>query len=180
MSLDDIIVENGKKNDISNEINEIIDDFKNKKINDFSLGVIAGEGSFTIPVQKETSYRFGYRICTKLSISAHKNNKSMLDVVMNDIGLGNNIYINSADQYHYDIASINGCKKLVMIINNTVNNEHPFTQTTKYKNFLIWEKAVNILWNKDRYNKKIFNEVLDLRDRINEGHQKHRIKIERP
>ena len=133
-------------------------------MDDFSFyitGLVDGEGSFSISIQKDPTHRLGYRLKPSFSLGLHKEDLRILNEIRDNLDCGT-IYFN---------------KKMVQLkvedIDSLVDKVIPFFEkyplrAKKKEDFEIFKKVVLMMSRKEHVNNVHgFLKILKLRSQMN-------------
>ena len=137
--------------------------------NYYITGLVDGEGSFSISVEKDPTHRIGYRLKPSFSIGLHKENLSILEQVHKVFGCG-------AIQFNKNIAQFK-----VEDIKSLKERVLPFFEkyplrAKKKDDFEIFKKVVLMMERKEHIgNVSVFLKILKMRSRMNAVGRNRRI-----
>ena len=109
----------------------------------------------------DNKYKLGWRVVCRFIINLHKKDLSLLNNIKEFFGVGN-VSLHG-DSAHFDVGDLG---ELVCIIEHF--NSYPL-KTQKYVDFLLFQKAFNIIRNKKHLTKEGLEELISLRASINKG-----------
>ena len=127
----------------------------------YTTGLVDGEGSFSVSVQKDPTHRLGYRLKPSFSLGLHKEDLRILNEIRDNLDCGT-IYFN---------------KKMVQLkvedIESLVGKVIPFFEkyplrAKKKEDFEIFKKVVLMMSRKEHLkNVHAFLDILRLRSQMN-------------
>lgn len=125
-------------------------------------GFVDGEGSFNISFRKKTDYKTGWQPI--LSFNVSQREKTVL-VLMKKLFKGGIIKQRKDGLYSYDVTNPKFLKETII----PFFNQYHFMSDYKKKNFKIFKKAVEIMFNKHHLTQQGLKELVELREKINLG-----------
>ena len=127
-------------------------------------GLIDGEGSFSIIVDKNKTYSLGWRTQFKFQIALHIKDINILYLLQQYLGGIGSIHLaKNRDMVNYSIDCIKHLNKLIIHL-----DKYPlFTQ--KFAEFLLFKQAVNIVNNKAHLTVEGLNKIINIKASMNLG-----------
>jgi LAGLIDADG endonuclease len=131
-------------------------------------GLVTGEGSFIISVQKSKNSRLGYSVRACLAIEMHSRDKDMLMSVATFLGVGSvrNLEarkgrVNASDTCRYEVNRIQDCLKIADFF-----KEHPILGG-KASSFTLWCQCLEIIKSGEHHTFDGFKRIVELRQNLN-------------
>lgn len=115
--------------------------------NKFVLGLISGEGNFSIKLRSADGFDWKVRPSPTFAISLHESDREVLEKSKEVVGTGN-LRRKTSDQYTWAIESIEGVMKIKNFVEE--NASHMFKSTEKYDSFIRWSRGVNMYEGKNK------------------------------
>lgn len=137
---------------------------KNKLDPNWITGYTDGEASFIISIQRNPSYKIGWRVKARFSICVHKKDIMILELIKNYIGGVGIIYKHKDNSVQYQV---NKLEELIDIIIPHFDKYPLITQ--KKGDFLLFKLAVDLMKCKKHLTIEGLNELLAIRASINLG-----------
>jgi len=130
----------------------------------FWTGLIDGEGSFTIVIDKNKNRNLGWRVQAKFQIGVHKRDLSLLLQLQQYLdGIGS-IYIHpTLNKVNY---SVDSNKQLVNLINHF--DKYPLL-TQKAADFMLFKQVVNLMTNKAHLTMEGLYKIINIKASMNLG-----------
>lgn len=131
------------------------------KLNYYITGLVDGEGSFSISVQKDTTHRVGYRLKPSFSLGLHKEDLSILKRIRQNFECG-------TISFNKNMAQLK-----VEAIESLVSKVIPFFEkyplrAKKRNDFEIFKRVVLMMSKKKHLNDfNSFLEILKMRSQMN-------------
>lgn len=144
----------------------------------FILGMMAGEGSFTIKLSKEESFSWKIRPNPRFAITLHESDREVLENMQEYLGVGT-LRTKSENQYTWDVSSIGGIIEIKKFVEE--NAEDGFMCTEKYESFLRWSKGVDMFkgpGRKTNWTKEKIVKIVNISKGINKTGYKGKSKKE--
>lgn len=139
-------------------------DVNEEKMKGFFLGLIVGEGSFSILLQFEDERRLGVAVRGKFDLRLHEENQYLLKYLHESTELG---YISYVSPFvNYRITSLDECLELERWIENNLEKSI-FKQTAKYESFVKWGECLSMIEERKHLTKDGLLEIAKLRDNMN-------------
>lgn len=130
----------------------------------FWTGLIDGEGSFSIIIDKSETHTLGWRIQSKFQMGLHKRDLSLLLQLQQYLGGIGSIYKNSTiNKVNY---SIDSKKDLLNLINHL---ERCPLLTQKAADFILFKQVVELMNNKAHLKMEGFNQIISIKSSMNLG-----------
>lgn len=133
----------------------------------YTIGLIAGEGSFFVTLTRDDRYRYGVYYGPKFTVTMGTKCREMLERQRDLYGLGT---VNEASKGHQWVLSSRGdCHELRELIDGYLaeHDAPEFTSTPKYTAYRRWCDALDLLEPGRRLTKAEILELAELRDTIN-------------
>jgi hypothetical protein len=144
----------------------------------YTLGLLAGEGSFFITFTRDDRYNHDVYFGPKMSVSMGQYSQEMLEHQQAQYGLGT---VNTQPKgYSWTLSARDECQELRRLIEQYLD-EHPetaFTSTPKHRAFQSWSKALDLLQPGKSLSKSEVAELAELRDDINYLHAANQVTTE--
>lgn len=127
-------------------------------------GLIDGEGSFTIIVDKNKVSKLGWRAQLKFQIGLHTKDLNVLCLLQQHLGGIGSIHLaQNRDIVNYSIDSIKGLNNLIFYL-----EKYPLL-TQKAADFLLFKKAVELVNNKAHLTLEGLKEIVNIKASMNFG-----------
>nr|YP_010555419.1 LAGLIDADG endonuclease [Ramaria cf. rubripermanens]UYR22167.1 LAGLIDADG endonuclease [Ramaria cf. rubripermanens] len=130
----------------------------------FWTGLIDGEASFSIIIDRNETRKLGWRLQSKFKMGLHKRDLSLLLQLQKNLGRIGSIYINpNINKVNY---SVNSNKDLTRLIINL--DKYPLL-TQKGADFLLFKEAVKLMNNKAHLSIEGKNQIINIKASMNLG-----------
>jgi hypothetical protein len=133
----------------------------------YTLGLLAGEGSFYITFTRDDRYKHGVYFGPKVCISMGEYSQEMLQNQQGQHELG---YVNESPKgYAWTLSARDECHDLARRIDDYLE-EHPdsaFLQSAKYDAYQSWREAIKFLTPGKSLSADEVVQLAELRDEIN-------------
>jgi LAGLIDADG endonuclease len=131
----------------------------------FLTGLADGEGSFCITIFRNKEYKLGWQVQAIFQIGLHTRDLALLLQVQQFFGgIGS---IKTSKTTNMVIYSVSGIKDLInTILPHFV--KYPLI-TQKRRDFLLFQKVVNLMNNKTHLTKEGLNQIVNIRASMNNG-----------
>ncbi len=127
-------------------------------------GLIDGEGSFTIVIDKNKARKLGWRAQLKFQIGLHKKDLNLLCLLQQYLGgIGSIHSTSNRDVVNYSIDSINDLNKLIVHL-----EKYPLL-SQKAADFLLFKKAVELFNEKAHLTVKGLEKIVNIKASMNLG-----------
>lgn len=127
-------------------------------------GLIDGEGSFSIIVDRNKTRKLGLRAQLKFQIGLHTKDLNLLYLLQQHLGGIGSIYLaRNRDIVNYSIDSIEDLNKLIIHL-----EKYPLL-TQKAADFLLFKKAVKLVNNKAHLTVEGLNQIVNIKASMNLG-----------
>ena len=130
-------------------------------------GLIDGEGSFSIIVDKNKTRKLGWRVQLKFQLGVHTKDLNLLYQLQQYLGGVGSIHLHKAslrrDIVNYSIDSIEDLNKLIIHL-----EKYPLL-TQKAADFLLFKPAVELVNNKDHLTVEGLNQIINIKASMNLG-----------
>ena len=125
-------------------------------------GFVDGEGSFNVSLIPRKEYRFGWKIY--LTFNVAQKDPTTLKLIAQHFGTGR-IEQRKDGVWNYSINDFKSLKEVVI----PFFERYPFLSALKKKNFAIFKQIVEIIGRDGHFMKDGLEQVINLRETINEG-----------
>ena len=133
----------------------------------YIAGFVDGEGSFNVSVKKRKDYQGKWKITASFNIS--QRDKKIFLWIQKILGCGT-LRARKDGVIYYEVTNINDLnKKIIPFFQN-----FQFVSENKKKNFLIFTQIVCMMKQKQHLNRNTLKRILELREKLNEGHGRKR------
>lgn len=130
----------------------------------FWSGLIDGEGSFSIIIDKYKNRKLGWRVQSKFQIGLHKRDLSLLLQLKEFLGGIGSIHINSSRNIvNY---SVDSNKDLINLINHF--EKYPLL-TQKAADFILFKQVVKLINNKTHLSIEGLHQIINIKASMNLG-----------
>lgn len=130
------------------------------KLNYYISGLIDGEGSFSISVQKDTTHRVGYRLKPSFSLGLYKEDLSILKIIRQNLKCGTISFNKNMAQLKVEAISL--VSKVILFF-----EKYPL-RAKKRNDFEIFKRVVLMMSKKKHVNDfNSFLEILKMRSQMN-------------
>lgn len=131
------------------------------------VGFVDGEGCFTVSIIKNSTTKFGKQIFPEFVVTQGEKSLSALKEIEKYFGCGsiilNKRYDNHNEHlYRYCVRSLKDLNKKII----PLFRKYPL-RTSKKKDFLIFEKVVEIMTRKEHLKKTGWNKILKMAAQMN-------------
>ena len=127
-------------------------------------GLIDGEGSFSIIVDKYKVRKLGWRVQLKFQIGLHTKDLNLLYLLQQHLGGTGSIHLaRNRDIVNYSMDSIKDLNKLIFHL-----EKYPLL-TQKSADFLLFKKAVELVNNKAHLTVEGVNKIVNIKASMNLG-----------
>ena len=136
-------------------------------IGHYIAGFVDGEGSFNVSLRKRQDHTMHWQVVLTFNVS--QKERTVLALIKKHIGCGR--LQTRSDGVSYYVVS-----NPTAIIENVIPffRKFHFLSATKKKNFSIFHKIAKMVHDKQHLNSKGLKEIIELRERLNEGHGRKR------
>ena len=130
----------------------------------FWSGLIDGEGSFSIIIDRNKKRQIGWRVQSKFQIGLHKRDLSLLFQIQQFLGGIGSIYIHpTRNIVNYSVDSI---KDLAILINHF--EKYPLL-TQKAADFILFKQVVKLINNKAHLSIEGLHQIINIKASMNLG-----------
>ena len=127
-------------------------------------GLIDGEGSFSIIVDKNKVRKLGWRVQLKFQLGLHTKDLNLLYLLQQSLGGIGSIHLpKNRDIVNYSIDSIEGLNNLIFYL-----EKYPLL-TQKAADFLLFKNAVKLVNNKDHVTIQGLKKIINIKASMNLG-----------
>jgi hypothetical protein len=150
----------------------------NEKDLAYTIGLIAGEGSFFITFSRDDRYNHNVWYGPKMSVSMGKYSREMLESQQALYGLGT---VNDHPKgYAWTLSSHSDCHELRQVIDEYIERHETteFVQTPKYQSYQKWSEALKILQPGRSLSESEVMELAELREGMNNNQATSHISSE--
>jgi len=127
-------------------------------------GLIDGEGSFTIIIDRNKARKTGWRVQLKFQIGLHTKDLNLLCLLQQHLGSIGSIHLaKNRDIVNYSIDSIKDLYKLIFHL-----EKYPLL-TQKSADFLLFKKAAELVNNKAHLTLEDLKEIVNIKASMNLG-----------
>lgn len=127
-------------------------------------GLIDGEGSFSIIVDRNETRKLGWRVQLKFQIGLHIKDLNLLYLLQQYLGgIGSISLVKNRDVVNYSIDSIKDLNKLILHL-----DKYPLL-TQKAGDFILFKKAVSLVNNKAHLTDEGLNQIVNIKASMNLG-----------
>ena len=127
-------------------------------------GLIDGEGSFSIIVDRNKARKLGWRVQLKFQIGLHTKDLNLLYLLQQHLGGIGSIHLaRNRDIVNYSIDSMEDLNKLIFHL-----EKYPLL-TQKAADFLLFKKAVELVNNKAHLTVQGVNKIVNIKASMNLG-----------
>lgn len=138
------------------------------EISDFVLGFIAGEGSFSVSFQEQTTYEVNVYPNFRFYMGVNDWDEEVMEHIYEEIGVGDLIYRSGngkrEDQVVIEVRRIDEVEEFIGWIDE--NASKTFKMTDKYESYISWRDAFRIREDAMRDPDKML-ELIDTAKEIN-------------
>ncbi|MEK7083281.1 MAG: LAGLIDADG family homing endonuclease [Patescibacteria group bacterium] len=136
-------------------------------IGHYFAGFADGEGSFNVSLRKKADYGVGWQLCPSFNIS--QKDPTVLFLFKRYLKCGT-LRKRPDGVMYYEVLSIDMLWKTVI----PFFEKFQFLSSSKKTNFSIFRKIMQLMYERKHLTREGFNEILRLREIINEGHGRTR------
>jgi hypothetical protein len=127
-------------------------------------GLIDGEGSFSIIIDKNSNRKLGWRVQLKFQMGLHIKDLDLLTKLQQYLGgIGSIHLVQNRKMVNYSIDSIEDLKKLIIHL-----DKYPLI-TQKAADFLLFKQAVKLVNNKTHLTVEGLNQLVNIKASMNLG-----------
>lgn len=141
-------------------------------VEQFALGLIAGEGSFYIGLKHRNSGVVNFTATFMLEV--YEDN--VVEVLVEDLGIGEVYSRDDRDGSIWRITSISDAQELANMVQSSADKY--FKSTRKYEQFKKWHRAVEIASENSRYSDEQKKEIVDISFSIADSNNRRTSKEE--
>ena len=131
-------------------------------IGNYIAGFVDGEGSFNVSLRKREDHSLGWQIVLTLNVA--QRDKTVLALMKRHLGCGR-LQERKDGVWYYIVSNPVAVKERVM----PFFKKFPFLSSNKKKNFSIFSQIAEIVFKKDHLSNDGITEVIELREKLNEG-----------
>ena len=128
----------------------------------YFAGFVDGEGSFNVALIPRKEYRFGWKIY--LTFNVAQKDPTTLKLIRDYFGTGR-LEQRKDGVWNYSVNDFQSLKEVVI----PFFERYPFLSELKKKNFSIFKQIVEIIGRDGHFTKDGLEQVINLRETINEG-----------
>ena len=125
-------------------------------------GFVDGEGSFNVSLRKKPDYKVGWQPVLSFNVSQRDQTVLLLMKRYFDCGI---IKRRRDGLYSYDVTNPTAIQEKII----PFFSKFRFLSINKTNNFLIFQEVVKLMIDKKHLNLKGFQQLLELREKLNEG-----------
>lgn len=137
------------------------------RFGNYIAGFTDGEGSFNVSLKNRNDYQGHWKITASFNIS--QKDRVILAFIKKQFGCGT-LRERPDGVVYYEVTNIHSLEERVV----PFFNKFGFLSANKKRNFSIWKKIVWLMYNQKHLQEDGFNEVIALRETLNEGHGRKR------
>lgn len=124
-------------------------------------GLVDGEGSFCIEVQRYGKMKYGICLRPNFAIGLHYKDKKTIEALLNYFGIGNIVKRSIDGHFSYQVSSVKDCLKIAEFFDKNK------LLTTKNKDYLLWKDCLNRINNGEHRDLSGLIKILEIREHIN-------------
>ncbi|MFQ5445127.1 MAG: LAGLIDADG family homing endonuclease, partial [Nitrospinales bacterium] len=128
----------------------------------YLAGFVDGEGSFNVSLRKKSDYKVGWQ--PVLSFNVSQRERTILALMKRHFGCGI-IKVRKDGLHSYDVTNPIAIQEKII----PFFKKYRFLSASKKKNFSIFIKIVKLMSDKRHLNPDGFEELLQLRKKLNKG-----------
>tara|TARA_Y100000310_G_scaffold330981_1_gene403706 strand:- start:878 stop:1351 length:474 start_codon:yes stop_codon:yes gene_type:complete len=128
----------------------------------YIAGFVDGEGSFNVSLTKRKDYVGKWKITASFNVS--QKDRTILAFVKKVIGCGT-LRERKDGVVYYEVTNIRSLYENIL----PFFRKFCFLSENKKRNFAIFSKIVRKMYKKEHLNKEGFEEILQLREKLNQG-----------
>jgi|SRR3989344_1488114 len=128
----------------------------------YFAGFVDGEGSFNVALIPRKEYRFGWKIY--LTFNVAQKDPTTLKLIHKYFGAGR-LEERKDGVWNYSVNDYKSLKNIVI----PFFERYPFLSELKNRNFAIFKEIVEIIGRDGHFKKNGLEEIILLRERLNEG-----------
>ena len=136
-------------------------------IGHYLAGFADGEGSFFVTLKKRADHTLGWQVTLIFNVS--QRDKTVLALFKRHLGCGT-LYQRKDGVWYYYVSNFTAIKEQVI----PFFKKYGFLSASKKKNFSIFVKIADILSKSEEITPKELEEIIKLREKINEGRGRKR------
>src|SRR6266481_1528612 len=130
----------------------------------FWTGLIDGEGSFSIIIDRNETRKLGWRVQSRFQMGLHKRDLSLLLQLQKNFGGMGSIYINpTLNKVNYSVDSKKDLTNLILHL-----EKYPLL-TQKAADFILFKEAVKLMNNKAHLSIEGLNQIVNIKASMNLG-----------
>lgn len=127
-------------------------------------GLIDGEGSFSVIVDKQKTRKLGWRVELKFQLGLHIKDLNLLYILQESLGGIGAIYLNQKkDMANFSIFSKEDLNKLIIFL-----EKYPII-TQKAADYILFKQALELVNNKDHLTVEGLNQIINIKASMNLG-----------
>lgn len=131
-------------------------------LGNYISGFTDGEGSFNVSLKKRKDYKKNWKIAPSFNIS--QKDRVILSLFKRKMECGT-LRERKDGVVYYEVTNIEMLKKRII----PFFNRFQFLSANKKKNFSIFVKIIDLIYQKKHLQKEGFKEILKLREKLNFG-----------
>lgn len=132
------------------------------RIGNYIAGFTDGEGSFNVSLKKRDDYQQGWKLTASFNVS--QNERVVLALIKKVLGCGT-LRTRKDGIIYYEVTNIHTLQERVIPFFKKFN----FLSAKKKINFSIFTQIVSKIYLGEHLSKKGFLEIVNLREKLNEG-----------
>ena len=130
----------------------------------FWIGLIDGEGSFSIIIDRNETRKLGWRVQSKFQMGLHKRDLPLLLQLQQNFGGMGSIHINpTLNKVNYSVDSKKDLTNLILYL-----EKYPLL-TQKAADFILFKEAVKLMNNKAHLSIEGLNQIVNIKASMNLG-----------
>jgi hypothetical protein len=133
----------------------------------YFAGFADGEGSFNVSLKKDNEYRVRWHIEPSFNLS--QRDKTVLFLFKKHLGVGK-IRQRKDGVYYYEVRNYKALQEVII----PFFRKYKFLSSEKKKNFLLFQKIVNLMNQGAHITNNGMTQILKIREKLNEGRGRKR------
>lgn len=131
-------------------------------IGNYFSGFVDGEGSFNVSLRKRDDHSIGWQVILTLNVAQRDN--TVLALMKRHLGCGR-LQERADGVWYYIVQNPTAIEERII----PFFEKYPFLSSGKKKNFSIFSQIAKIVCKKDHLSNEGILEVIELREKLNEG-----------
>ena len=130
------------------------------------VGFVDGEGCFHVSLNKMPKMTLGWQVLPEFRVVQHQRDEVVLQKLKSFFDFGQ-VTINHGDRKEFRVRGLENLNKLIIFF-----KENPL-QTSKQKNFELFNEIIQLMNKKEHLNKKGLKKIANLASNMNQKIKRH-------